>query len=85
MAQTPEQTALIALQSELENTRGQLLGLGQRFDALAQAHGALQQTVQQANDTLRTDTGNALAQKAAGIQAMEQNFKCLSSSSTCST
>ena len=59
MAQTPEQTALIALQSELENTRGQLLGLGQRFDSLAQAHTALQQTLQQANDTLRADTGNA--------------------------
>ena len=79
MAQTPEQTALIALQSELENTRGQLLGLGQRFDSLAQAHTALQQTLQQANDTLRADTGNAFAQKASEIQAMEQTLKGLMS------
>ena len=79
MVQTPEQTALIALQSELENTRGQLLGLGQRFDSLAQAHTALQQTLQQANDTLRADTGNAFAQKASEIQAMEQTLKGLMS------
>ena len=51
--QTPEQRALIALQQEMEQTRTQLLGLGQRFDGLAQAHTALKQ----AHESLSFHTG----------------------------
>jgi hypothetical protein len=38
---SPEQQALMALQTELQQSRGQVLALTQRFDALAAAHQSL--------------------------------------------
>ena len=72
--QTPEQRAMIALQQEMEQTRTHLLGLGQRFDGLAQAHTALQQ----AHESLRFHTGQAMAQRQLEIQQMEDKLKSTS-------
>ena len=55
----------------MEQTRTQLLGLGQRFDALAQAHTALQQ----GHDNLSFHTGTALAQRQQQIQEIEDKLK----------
>ena len=55
---------MLALQQEMEQTKTQLLGLGQRFDLLAQAH----TTLQQAHDNLSFHTGTALAQRQQEIQ-----------------
>ena len=61
---------MIALQQELEQTRTQMLGLGQRFDALAQAN----TTLQQAHDNLSFHTGTALAQRQQEIQQIEDQL-----------
>ena len=74
MAQhTPEQRAMIALQQEVEQTRNQLLSLGQRFDGLAQAH----TTLQQGHDNLSFHTGTALAQRQQEIQEIGDKMKNL--------
>ena len=62
---------MIALQQEMEQTRTQMLGLGQRFDGLAQAHTALQQ----AHDALSFHTGQAMAQRQQQIQEIEDKLK----------
>ena len=57
----------------MEQTRTQLLGLGQRFDGLAQAHTALQQ----AHDALSFHIGQAMTQRQQEIQQMEDKLKGL--------
>ena len=64
---------MIALQQEMEQTRMQLLGPGQRFDLLAQAH----TTLQQAHDSLSFHTGTAIAQGQQEILQIEDKLKIL--------
>ena len=64
---------MIALQQEVEQTRNQLLSLGQRFDGLAQAH----TTLQQGHDNLSFHTGTALAQRQQEIQEIGDKMKNL--------
>jgi hypothetical protein len=57
---SPEQQALLALQTELQQSRGQVLALTQRFDALAAAH-----------QTLNAEADRLFREKSDQITALE--------------
>ena len=68
--QSAEQQALIALQTEMGQTRAQLAHVSSRFDQMAAAHASLQA----AHDKLRDDAGRILNERQAEIQQLERSL-----------
>ena len=63
---SPEQQALIALQTELRATRDQVLEITQRYDGLAVAH-----------QTLSAETARVFQIRAGEMATLEQQLKSL--------
>ena len=70
VAQTPEQQALFALQTEMGQTRAQLGVVSARFDQLSAAHTALQA----AHDALHADASRVLNERADEIRNLERSI-----------
>ena len=73
VAQTPEQQALIALQTEMGQTRAQLGVVSTRFDQLSAAHTALQN----AHDALHADASRVLNERTEEIRGLERSIASL--------
>ena len=70
---TTEQQAMIALQQEMQQTRAQLAMVSSRFDQLATAHTALQQS----HDALRSDSDRVLGERNDRIKELERSIGSL--------
>ena len=70
---TTEQQAMIALQQEMQQTRAQLAMVSSRFDQLATAHTALQQS----HDALRSDSDRVLGERNDQIKELERSIGSL--------
>ena len=80
MAQhTPEQQAMIALQNEMQQMRGQMNLVSSRYDQLNNAHSALQV----AHDQLRDDASRVLSERAEEIKQLERSIGSLLRKQNC--